>query len=48
MAVWAEGDEVLVLVLLALFPRDDVMYIDLNMAAGGNRAAVTGFNQHTS
>ncbi len=46
VAIRAKRNEVLVSVFLALRPRHDVMNVNLYVAAGRNRAPMTGFNKH--
>jgi hypothetical protein len=48
VAVRAEGYEIFVLVRLALLPGNNVVNIDLNMAARWYRAAMTRFDQDTA
>ena len=45
VAVRANGDEIVILVRLTLRPRDNVMNIDLDVSAGGDRASVPCFDQ---
>ena len=45
VTVRANGDEIVVIVRLTLRPRDNVMNIDLDVSASGDRASVPGFDQ---
>src|SRR5689334_3549126 len=46
VAVWAECDEVVVVVCSTLFPRNYVMNLDNDMAASGDGTSVACFNKH--
>jgi hypothetical protein len=48
MAVGAQRDQVFVLVLLARFPRDDVVDVHINVTASGDSASVSGFNENSA
>jgi hypothetical protein len=45
MTVWAEGDQVVVVVCSARLPGNDVMYVDFDVATGRNGAAVAGLHE---
>ena len=46
VAVCTESDEVVILVRLTLRPRDNVMNLNLDVSAGGDRATVSRLDQN--
>lgn len=45
VAIWTEGDEVIVLVSLTLRPRDNVVDVNLDVSTRRDRAAMSGLDE---
>ena len=48
MAIWAEGDEIVILVRVTLRPRDNVMDVNFDVSTSGDCAAVSGLDKDAS